>query len=146
VADLGGTFDANAKENNPSNALPAGDYPAVLVKSERPEGKNFLYCEFQIAAGEFQNRKVIHRFNLWNASAEAMAIAKGQFSQLCRAVGVLTPKDSKELELKPLIIKLNVKESAGYGLQNNITKFSARPLASAPVAVAPATQAAGAAW
>ena len=148
MADLGGTFDANAKENNPSNALPAGEYPAVLVKSDKPEGKSFLYCEFQITAGEYQNRKIIHRFNLFHANQEPRDIAKGQFSQFCRAVGVLTPKDSSELELKPLVIKINAKDSGGqYGIQNNIVKFSPKPLSSAPAqAPAPTTQAAGAAW
>lgn len=147
MADLGGTYDANAKENNPSNALPAGEYPVVLVKSERPEGKSYLYCEFQVTAGEFQNRKIIHRFNLFHANQEPRDIAKGQFSQFCRAVGVLTPKNSTELELKPLIIKINAKESSAYGVQNNITKFMPKPMAAAPGATpAPTTQAAGAAW
>lgn len=144
MADLGGPFDANAKENNPSNALPAGEYPVVLVASSRPEGKSYLKCEFQITAGEFKNRKLFHYFNLWHANTEPRDIAKGQFSQFCRAVGVLTPSDSKDLEMKPLIIKLNAKDS-GDGVQNNITKFSPKPLATAP-APAPTTEAAGAAW
>lgn len=144
MADLGGTFDANAKEN--SNCIPAGEYPVVMVKSERPDGKNFLMCEFQVTAGEYQNRKIIHRFNLWNASADCQQIAKGQFSQFCRAVGVLTPSNSQELELKPLIVKLNVKDGGSYGYQNNITKFSPKPLSAPATAPAPTTQAAGAAW
>lgn len=145
MADLGGTYDANAKENNPSNALPAGDYPAVMISSKRPEGKPYLQCDFQIAGGEFQNRRVTHYFNLFHANQEPRDIAKGQFSQFCRAVGVLTPKDSSELELKPLIIKLNAKESNGQ-LRNNITKFSPKP-ATAPVAAsAPTSTTAGAAW
>lgn len=145
MADLGGTFDANAKENNPSNALPAGEYAAVLVTSSRPDGKNYLKCEFQIASGEFQNRKLFHYFNLFHANQEPRDIAKGQFSQFCRAVGVLTPKDSSELELKPLIIKINAKDG-GDGVRNNIIKFSPKPLSAPAPAPAPTTQTAGAAW
>ena len=145
MADLGGTFDATAKENNQANCLPAGTYPAVLVKSDRPEGKNYLYCEFQIAAGEFQNRRVIHRFNLWHEKQDVVQIARGQFSQFCRATGVLTPKDSTELELKPVLLTLNTKESADYGLQNNVTKFAAKQSTPAPAPAATTTEA-GAAW
>ncbi len=119
MADLGG-FDANDPKNKaPSNALPKGEYKAVLVKSERKAtsaGDGFyLDCDFQIVSGEFQNKHIFHKLNLWlhPSKSQAIQIAKGQLSELCRAVGVPNPKDSSDLHNKAVIIKLTVKESAG---------------------------------
>lgn len=149
MADLGGTFDANAKENNQSSCLPAGEYDVVCVKSERKQTNakdgEYLYCEFKVTRGEYQNRSIFCNFNLWlnPSKVDAINIAKGQFSQFCRAVGVLTPKDSSELENKPFIVKVNAKES-DRGLQNNCVKFSPRQMQPAPAPqVEAAPQAAG---
>lgn len=151
MADLGGQFDANAKENNQSTCLPAGEYDAVCVKSEKKETNAkdgaYLACEFKVTRGEFQNRSIFCNFNLWlnPAKAEAITIAKGQFSQFCRAVGVLTPKDSSELHNKPFVVKVNAKDGE-RGMQNNCVKFSARQ-AMPVTAEAPASQSAtSSAW
>lgn len=148
MAEFGDSgFDSTAKENQRvNNALPAGEYHAVLVASEKKATKlgdgAYLDCQFQIASGEFQNRRVMHKFNLWLALTDdkkrmAVQIAKGQLSELCRAVGVLNPKDSTELHGIPMMIRLNCKENGEYGMQNNITKFSPMPnrQAVAPVPV-----------
>lgn len=138
MADFGNDgFDSTAKENQKvNNALPAGEYHAVLVASEKKTTKDgsgaYLDCQFQIASGEFQNRRVMQKFNLWLALTDdkkrmAVQIAKGQLSELCRAVGVLNPKDSTELHGIPMMIKLNCKENGEYGMQNNITKISPMP-------------------
>jgi hypothetical protein len=138
MAEFGDSgFDATAKENQKvSNCLPAGEYPAVLVASEKKQTKDgsghYLKMDFQITSGEFQNQHIFSNCNLWLALTDdkkrtAVQIAKGQLSELCRAVGVLNPKDSKELHGIPLMIKLNAKENGEYGMQNNITKFSPAP-------------------
>lgn len=153
MADLGGTFDANAKENNQSSCLPAGEYDAVCIKSERKATNagdgQYLACEFKITKGEFQNRSIFCNFNLWlhPSKVEAINIAKGQFSQFCRAVGVLTPKDSSELHNKPFIVKINAKDGP-RGMQNNCVKFSARQSTPAPTepAATVAQQPAGNPW
>jgi hypothetical protein len=136
MADLGG-FDANAKENQKvSNALPAGEYKAVMVASEKKPTKDvdgsYLSTQWQICEGEFQNRRFFHIFNLWlnPSKSQAIQIAKGQLSELCRAVGVSTPKDSAELHGKPVLVKLKVTENE-YGQQNNVVKFSPVPTRSA---------------
>lgn len=145
MVSLGGVFDAAAPENqSPSSVVPAGEYEVIAIASEVKNTNDgsgrFLNMQFQITKGEFQNRRIFHRFNLWLAAdkEKAIAIAKGQFSEFCRAVGVLTPSDSSELHNKSCLIRVNVKSSEGYGDQNNITKFSAKAQASAPVVAAPA--------
>ena len=148
MADFGNDgFDSTAKENQKvNNALPAGEYHAVLVASEKKQTKDgsgaYLKLDFQIASGEFQNQHIFSNCNLWLALTDdnkrmAVQIAKGQLSELCRAVGVLNPKDSKELHGIPMLIKLNCKENGEYGMQNNIVKFSPMPnrQAAAPVSV-----------
>jgi hypothetical protein len=163
MADLGGTFDANAKENQkPFNGLPTGEYPVVMVKSEKKATKDgtghYLECEFKVVSGECQNKSLFHKFNLWlrpsavdkekaEKTEKAVQIARGQFSELCRAVGVETPRDSSELHNKVSIVRVNVKDSGEFGLQNNVQSFKPKQLTPAVASTpAPTTQEAGAAW
>lgn len=129
-------FDANAKENNETNVLPAGDYDVVLVKSEQKTTKDgtgkYLSLDFQVTTGERQNAHIFTNLNLWlkeidDKKRTAVKIAKAQLSELCRAVNVLNPKDAAELHNKPLRVKVAIREASGeFPAQNNITKFKPR--------------------
>lgn len=136
--DLG--FDANKVDPNQGfDLMPAGEYDAVIVNSEvKPtangEGK-YLKLELQILSGQFQNRKLWDNLNLWNKSEEAVKIAKGSLSSICRAVGVMTPKDSTELHNKPLRVSVKIKKEAQYGDKNVIGSYKSR--ATAPAGVVP---------
>lgn len=128
MADLGG-FDATQVAPNSFDVLPAGEYEAIIVASEvkaTSTGGKMLKLELQILNGEFQNRKVWDNINLWNASDKAVQIARGTLSAICRAVGVMTPKDSAELHNKPLRIKVAVRKSEEYGEQNQIKAYTPR--------------------
>ena len=132
MASLGdGGFDAAAPENQKtSSVVPAGEYPAIMIESEKKETNakdgHYLKTQWQIVKGEFQNRRIFCNFNLWlNPSKElAIQIGKGQFSECCRAVNVLNPKDSSELHNKPCMIKLKITKDDEYGDKNEITKFA----------------------
>lgn len=146
MASLGGVFDAMAAENQSQNSiLPAGDYEVIAIASEVKQTKDgtgrFLNYQFQVVNGEYQNRRLFCRFNLWLQSEKAVAIARGQYSEFCRAAGVLTPQNSEDLHNKPLVIRVKVRADTGYGEQNEVTKFSKRPGA-APVV----QQASGGGW
>lgn len=158
MAEFGnGGFNAEAPENNVSNIIPAGEYEAVIVKSEKTDCKPpkvgaYLKLDFQIVSGEQQNKHVFQNLNLWlpetsDKSKLAVQISKGHLSAICRAVGVLNPQRSEELHNKPLRIKVSVKEATGeYGPQNTITSFKPRGFsAPAPEMAASAPVAAGAA-
>jgi hypothetical protein len=133
MADLGfgdSGFDANAPENQRKNfVVPAGEYTAIMVESEKKPtnaGDGFyLNTKWQIVSGEFQNRMVFQKYNLWLAAEKttAIQIARGQFSECCRAVGVATPKDSSELHNRPVTIKLKVKKDDQYGDSNEIIGY-----------------------
>lgn len=130
MADLGG-FDASKVDPNAGfPVLPAGDYDVVLVKSDKKATKDgngaYLNLEFQILSGPHQNQRLFEMLNLWNKSEKAVQIARGTLSEICRAVGVLTPKDSSELHGKPLRAKVVITKSDQYGDQNKIKSYKPR--------------------
>lgn len=137
MASLGeGGFDSrNVEPNAGFDVLPAGEYDAVIVASEvKPTSAGtgkFLKLELQILSGQFQNRKVWDQLNIWNPSAEAVQIAKGTLSAICRAVNVLTPQNSEELHNKPLRIKLAIQKSTEYGDKNVVKSY--KPRSAGPV-------------
>jgi hypothetical protein len=125
-------FDANAKENQRvSSVIPAGEYVAMMVESERKPTNagdgHYLKTKWQIVKGEFQNRIVFKNFNLWlpPQKEQALQIARGEFSEFCRAVGVPNPRDSAELHNKPCVIKVKVRvdKTGQYDDQNDIAGF-----------------------
>lgn len=153
MADLGG-FDANAPENRSTRSvLPAGEYRACLVSSDRKACKSgneyYLNLDFQILSGDFQNQHIFARLNLWldKSKSTAIQIAKGQLSELCRAVGVPTPKDSTELHNKPVIVKVKVK-NGDQGEQNEVAGFKPATVqaATAPQPAPRESQAAVSVW
>ena len=114
MADLQG-FDANRVEPSKEfDPIPAGKYLAMITASEMKPNKagtgQFLELTFQILEGEHKNRQLWTRLNLSNPNETAMRIAQAELSALCRAVGVMTPRDSVELHNLPLIIKVKCKK------------------------------------
>lgn len=140
-------FDANAPENNVSNVIPKGNYQAVLVNSKVEKTKDGrgarLNLDFQILHGEYMNKHVFEGLNLWlrrnefNSESEwkaalssdqktktAVDIANAQLSAICKAVNVLSPKDSYELHNKELTIAVGVQEAKdGFPARNKITAY-----------------------
>ena len=123
-------FDANTVEPNSFDVLPAGEYEACITASQVKPTSNgsgkYLELQLQILNGEYQNRVLFDRLNLWNPSEKATQIARGTLSSICRAVGILTPNDSSELHNKPLRIKVTVRKSDEYGDQNDVKAYKPR--------------------
>ena len=120
-------FDAN--QVDPSVALdpiPAGKYLAVVSDSEYKPTKNgggkYLQLTFQIIDGEYKGRLVWARLNLENKSEMTVKIARGELSAICRAVGVMQPKDSVELHNVPLEINVGLKKRDDNGEFTNVIK------------------------
>ena len=133
MADMGG-FDADKVPEGTFDAIPAGDYRACMIESEKKPTKagdgHLLSVKWRIAGGEFNNRTVFDRFNLWNASAAAKARAEKDFAKICIAVGIKKPGDSSELHGLPLTITLAVGEYNGQA-NNEVKDYKA---ATAPAA------------
>jgi len=106
----------NAHEVDPAlnfEAIPAGKYLAVITDSEMKPTKantgHYLELTFEVIEGEYKGRKVWARLNLDNPSPQAVQIARAELSAICRAVGVMEPKDSCELHNLPLTITVRCK-------------------------------------
>ena len=120
-------FDANNVD--PSVALdpiPAGKYIAVVTETEmkptKAGGGKYLQLTFQIVDGDHKGRLVWARLNLENKSEMTVKIARGELSAICRAVGVMAPKDSVELHNIPLEINVGLKKRDDNGEFTNVIK------------------------
>lgn len=131
MANLQG-FDANQVEpTGDFEAIPAGKYLAVITDSEMKPNKagtgSLLQLTFQILEGEYENRLLWTRLNLDHPNATAVQIARADLSAICRAVGVLAPRDSVELHNLPLMISVRCKKRQDTGdVVNEIKGYSPR--------------------
>ncbi len=131
------TLNFNAHEVEPVMALeavPAGKYIAVIVDSEIKQTKsgngNYLELTFEITEGEYKGRKVWSRLNIDNPSADAVKLARGELSAICRAVNVMTPNDSVDLHNLPLEITVKCKKRDGSDeISNEIKGYAAKATA-----------------
>ena len=136
MMDLGG-FDANTVEPNaPREVLPAGWYKCVFTKSEEKPTKaqtgSYLQLSAEVIEGEHRGKSLTERLNLNNPNVTAVEIAQRTLSAICRAVGVMTPRNSDELHDKPLMVKVKVKAAKGdYGDSNEIEDYEAVSLGGA---------------
>ncbi len=126
MADLRG-FDAQTVEPNDSfDPLPNGDYLCIITTSEMKPTKAgdgaYLELELQVIEGPYQGRKLWDRLNLNNANETTVKIAKGTLSAICRAVGVLQPKDSCELHDLPVLVKVACKKRDDTDELTNVIK------------------------
>ena len=129
----------NASEVEPAvgfDAIPAGKYLALIADSAMKPTKsgvgNFLELTFQVLEGDFKGRLVWSRLNLDNPNATTVKIARAELSAICRAVGVLAPKDSTELHNLPLVIAVAHKKRQDSGEITNVIKGYAKKDAIAP--------------
>jgi len=139
-------FDANQVDPAVGfDPIPAGKYLAVITESEMKPTKagdgKYLQLTFQILDGPFKGRLVWARLNLENSNAQTVKIARAELSAVCRAVGVMAPKDSVELHNVPLEISVGCKKRKDTGDITNTIKGYAKKgsaAAAAPRAAAPA--------
>lgn len=126
MANLNG-FNANEVEPAVGfDPIPAGKYLAIISDSAMKPTKNgsgqYLELTFQVLEGEFKGRLLWARLNLDNPNALTVKIARAELSAICRAVGVMAPKDSVELHNLPLVIKVSSKQRDDNGELTNVIK------------------------
>jgi hypothetical protein len=112
----------NANEVEPLDefeAIPAGKYEAVIVASEMKDTKAgdgaYLELEIEVIDGPHKGRKLWDRLNLENKNGTAVKIARSTLSSICRAVGVLEPRDSCELHDLPLCVTVKCRKREDTG-------------------------------
>ena len=124
----------NANEVDPSvsfEPVPAGKYVAAITNSEMKATKegtgSYLELVFTIIEGSHKDRNLWARLNLNNANQTAVQIARAELSAICRAVGVMQPRDSFELHNLPLLITVKTKAREDTGeLTNEIKGYAKR--------------------
>ena len=132
-------IDFNAEEVEPQSdfsPLPVGNYTVVITQSEMKPTKTgngqYLQLTLQVVEGEYKNRLIFDRLNIQNPNSVAQQIAQKALSSICRAVGVMHPKDSEELHDKPFSVKIGIRPASGeYGESNIVKGYSS--LSSSPV-------------
>ena len=121
-------FDATKVEplREGYDALPAGKYQAVIVHSEQKTTNagngEYLKLQIKIEGGTYDGRIVFDNLNLKNPSDQAVAIAKATLSSICRAVNVLSPKDSSDLHGRTLTVRIACREYNGQ-IQNEVKGY-----------------------
>jgi hypothetical protein len=134
MANLNGFNAANVDPATDFEPIPAGKYLAIISNSEMKPTKSgsgtYLELTFQVIEGQYKNRLLWSRLNLSNPNNLAVQIAQGELSAICRAVGVMQPKDSVELHNIPLQITVKVKKREDSGdLVNEIKGYAKKEAA-----------------
>jgi len=147
-------FDATGIDTtNTFDAIPAGDYEAMVTASEQKQTKDgtghYLELTLEIQSGPMQGRRLWDRLNLSNRNPKAVEIAQKQLAQLCHATGVLQVANSEQLHNRPVIMKVTAKNDPERGMQNEVKGYKAKGTTSqqpaafaAPRVAAPAAPAA----
>jgi len=136
MANLNGFNATEVEPTTTFEPLPAGKYLAAITESEMKPTKSgsgsYLQLTFTILEGEYKNRVLWARLNLNNPNATAVKIARGELSAICRAVGVLQPRDSVDLHNLPLVITVKLKKRDDTGeLTNEIKGYTKKDAAGA---------------
>jgi hypothetical protein len=137
-------FDANQVEPSVAfNPIPAGRYTAAITESEYKPTKSgagrYLQLTLQILDGEHKGRLVWARLNLENSNTTTVKIARAELSAICRAAGVMQPRDSFELHNIPIEITVGLKKRDDNGELTNIVKGYAKRESAAATRTTPAT-------
>lgn len=163
MAEIFGGFDATTVE--PAQAyqcLPAGQYDVIATSMDTYTTSSGMFqavkMELAVLNGAYQNRKLYvnclivsrapdYTGKLDEKAQTALDIGRGRFSALCRAVNVLTPRDTNELLGKPFRVTVKIKDDSQRGKQNEVKDFLPRNATpamsqpgSAPTAVPQAAQ------
>jgi len=134
MANLNGFNANNVDPMVEFEAIPAGKYIAIISNSEVKPTKagngSYLEIQFEIIDGEYKGRKIWSRLNLDHPKELTVKIAKAELSAICRAVGVMAPKDSYELHNVPLQITVKCRKRDDTGeLTNDIKGYAKKEAA-----------------
>lgn len=123
----------NAHEVDPNvgfDPIPAGKYLCIIANSEMKPTKagdgEYLQLELEVIDGPCKGRKLWDRLTLKHPNEMTVKIARGTLSAICRAVGVMAPKDSVELHNLPLVVSVGCKKREDTGDLTNVVKGYAK--------------------
>lgn len=127
------TLSFNANDVEPTavfDPLPAGKYLAAITASEMKPTKagngSYLQLEFTVLDGPCRGRKLWDRLCINHPNDLTQKIARGNLSAICRAIGVMQPRDSVELHNLPLVVTVKCKKRDDTGEVTNELKGYAK--------------------
>lgn len=128
MANLGNYDATGGATMEERSVLPAGEYVAALVKSDKKDAKKgngnaYINCEFEVTDGANKGRRFWTMLNLWNDNPQAVEISQRALNSIMNACGRLRVNDTEELHGIPMRIKLKVK-SDSYGEKNEVTSYA----------------------
>ena len=110
MASLAGLYSPEDKPQTRAEAIPTGEYKAVIVDSEMKKTNSgdgeYLEIQHQIVCGDCAGRRVYSRLNLINRNQKAMDIARSDLAQIRIATGKFNAQDSVELHNIPVLIRV----------------------------------------
>ncbi len=129
MAKLDNRFDQDnvpEDENDGFGPIPAGMYKARIIDSK--EGQNqkkngrFIELTWQIDGPKYANRMVWQYINYMHKNATAQAIGQRELKQIGEAVGKWPIEDTADLHGTPCMIRLVIKQEAGYDPKNLVKR------------------------
>lgn len=127
MAELHGYDATNGQTMKDLDCLPAGNYIAAIVKSEKKDAKKapnaYINLEFEVTDGAYKGRRFWTMLNLWNDNSQAVEIAQRELNSICHAVGKLRIDDSEELHGIPMRVSLKVENDGSYEPQNRVKSY-----------------------
>lgn len=137
MANLNG-FNAHEVDPNVGfDPIPAGKHVCIITGTEMKPTKagdgEYLQIELEVIDGPHKGRKLWDRLILQHPNEMTVRIARGTLSSICRAVGVMAPKDSVELHNLPLVASVGLKKREDTGEMTNVVKgYAKRGAAESP--------------
>lgn len=118
MASLNGGFKQSEVPESKFDAIPEGEYRALITESKVKPTKNgngtLIELKWQILEGKYQNRTVFDRVNWENKNPTAQLIGRQQLKKIAKAVGAPEEfADTSILHMKPCVIVIKVGEYNG---------------------------------
>ncbi len=127
-------FNANdAGERQDFSAIPADNYIIQAVKSEMVKCKesakdpngSFIKFEFEILQGKYKGRRLWDQLNVINKNTTTVKIAYEVLSEMQKACGKISLKNTEVLHGIPMKAKVVIKKGdANWPDKNEIKKYS----------------------
>ena len=118
---------APPRENN-FTVLPVGWYTADIVEADVSPTKTgrCVKIAMEVITQGYRGRKVWHRINFENTSAQAQEIGQQQLAELCEVAGIERLTNTDQLLRKRVDLKLKISPAKGsYDESNDVSQYAA---------------------
>lgn len=121
-----GNFDPNQYQNT-YEPLPAGDYLVMITESSidtADDGSQKVKITMEVMQPEqHYGRKCFASFTLEHSNPKFVEIGRKILSNVCRAVGIMAPRETEELHGIPFFVRLTVEQWQDGSLHNEAKAY-----------------------